>query len=179
METCGWQGGSCSRHEDECACVWQIFRAEGQMPVERALIRANCRPKAARHAARPVNRRYGHARVGFCRPSLAYWEMSSGRNLVGFPLLVHVSLAYWEMSSGRNKTRVQREALDSLAYWEMSSGRNLPSLPTIADVSLAYWEMSSGRNWPSLACAPAGSLAYWEMSSGRYAFGEPILSRGR
>ena len=34
------------------------------------------------------------------------------------------SLAYWEMSSGRNYVYVQESYLKSLAYWEMSSGRN-------------------------------------------------------
>ena len=42
-------------------------------------------------------------------PSLAYWEMSSGRNAVAVASAVAVSLAYWEMSSGRNLTLLHQK----------------------------------------------------------------------
>ena len=38
------------------------------------------------------------------------------------------SLAYWEMSSGRNGVLALHDEAESLAYWEMSSGRNEPNI---------------------------------------------------
>jgi hypothetical protein len=61
-------------------------------------------------------------------------------------VIVMPSLADWDMSSGRNMALAVLAAAGSLADWDMSSGRNHGFAVALDRLSLADWDMSSGRN---------------------------------
>ena len=56
------------------------------------------------------------------------------------------SLADWDLRSGRNLLELQTQDRKSLADWDLRSGRNLPVLRVLRVYSLADWDLRSGRN---------------------------------